>query len=488
MSVGDHSDLVQDAGIDLQPDPLRTIMRFFVPGNEDVGGTESRAGQVIDRILALSEDEVDRALQDVDARIAGRHPGARAVFEHHASIATRRIDEAHEVGAPRRRLLGAAFTHEFAIEGAALCNPSIVRHPIQPEHGTAFAMSVRGIGEGHHSSIGFRTGLVAEDGTITIDPPGPNPHTGHIGSGIHRRAVMQRALAEAGDALGDSDYVLDPLPARFDDRHLATRIEALAEDADTRRHTPATIARLEHLARSSYRVEFRHSGPLSERVLWPNSPAEHQGMEDARFVEITDGSAPRYCATYTAFDGKHVAQHLITTEDFVTFTVAPMAGIAARGKGLALFPRQIDGKFVALSRHDRETNTIAESDDLHCWDHAASLQEPRRPWEVLQLGNCGSPIETPAGWLVLTHGVGALRTYSIGAILLDLDEPHRMIAACAEPILVPTDPAGYVPNVVYTCGALLVGDRLVLPYGRGDRTIGVATLDLDQLVESMEPT
>jgi len=208
-------------------------------------------------------------------------------------------------------------------------------------------------------------------------------------------------------------------------------------------------------------------------------------MEDARFVEVVDGSAPRYCATYTAFDGLRISQNLVTTDDFTCFDVSPMAGMAARGKGLALFPRQVKGRYAALSRADRETNSVAYSDDLRCWDTSRIIQAPTRAWEILQLGNCGSPIETEAGWLVLTHGVGPMRTYSIGALLLDLEEPHRVLATTDEPIITPRDHAGYVPNVVYTCGALVADGRLVVPYGIGDQAIAVATLDIEELVSAM---
>jgi predicted GH43/DUF377 family glycosyl hydrolase len=211
-------------------------------------------------------------------------------------------------------------------------------------------------------------------------------------------------------------------------------------------------------------------------------------MEDARFVEITDGSGPRYCGTYTAFDGAEITQYLLTTEDFVSFEVGPMAGRAAVGKGLALFPRRVGGRHLALSRADRETNALAESDDLRCWDHAAPLQHPARSWEVLQLGNCGSPIETDRGWLVLTHGVGAMRTYSIGAILLDIDHPDRVIGALAQPLLTPhgSRQDGYVPNVVYTCGALAVDDRLVVPYAVGDQRIEIAVASISKILDAME--
>lgn len=480
---------VTDGGVDLQPDAGRVVVRFFAPGREDVGPGDSRASQVVDRVFALSTQEVETALTAVDERFAGRHPDLDETFDRHAAMAGgSRAREAS--GGPRRRLLGAAFTHEYAVEAAALCNPSIVAHPQQPGNAdgdVAFVLSVRGIGEGHRSSIGFRTGAISASGTVTVDAPGALPRTAPASPGVHYRAVLHRELAARHDDHENAAFVLDPLPERFNDAELQARIAALAADAATRRHTTTTIAHLQLLARCSYHVEFPAGSDLSERVLWPQSPIESHGMEDARFVEITDGSAPRYCATYTAFDGEKISQNLLTTDDFVSFDVTPLAGMAARGKGLALFPRRVNGRYVALSRADRETNSVAYSDDLRCWDTARTIQQPRHAWEVLQLGNCGSPIETPDGWLVLTHGVGPMRTYSIGAILLDLEQPHVVLATLEQPILTPPADGrgGYVPNVVYTCGALAVGDRLVVPYGVGDRSIAVATLSISELLAAM---
>lgn len=477
---------ITDTGIDLRPDGTRSVVRFFVPGHEDVGPGDSRAGQVIERIMDLSDDEVADAIQDLAERFGHRQPHLVERFDEHAALAVQRLSGSAAIGSARRRLLGAAFTHEYAIEAAALCNPSIVRHPVQrPGGGTAFVLSVRGIGEGHRSSIGFRTGEISATGTVTLDVAGGLPHIGAVGSGTHHRAVLHRMLDERGDDHENAAFVLDALPVRFDDTQLRARLDALTADAAIRRHTAGTIANLERLAGCSYRVDFSPSSDLSERVLWPRSPLEGHGMEDARFVEITDGSAPRYCATYTAFDGAHIAQSLVTTDDFETFAVTPMAGAAARGKGLALFPRRVGERYVALSRADRETNSVAYSDDLRCWDTSQTIQRPRRSWEILQLGNCGSPIETAEGWLVLTHGVGPMRTYSIGAMLLDLDEPHRVVAMLDRPLIAPTLPGGYVPNVVYSCGALAVDDLLVLPYGEGDQTISIATLSIDELIASM---
>ncbi len=478
-----------DAGVDLQPDPARTVLRFFVPGREDVGPQDSRAGQIIQRILELDDQDVEEAVDGLDERFAPRLPHLTAALDAHVELAIHRLDPALVLGTARRRLLGAAFTHEYSIEGAALCNPSIVRHPDQPEDdATAFVLSVRGIGEGHRSSIGLRTGRIGSDGAVTIDPAGPSADTGTVLPGTHHRAVLHRRLGERSDDHENAAYVLDPLPLQFGDRRLAERLLALEEDAATRRHTRTTIANIHELAACTYRVEFPDQVPIADRVLWPRSPLERHGMEDARFVEITDRSAPRYCATYTAFDGREISQSLLTTEDFRVFDVSPMAGAAARGKGLALFPRKVGGRFVALSRADRETNSVAYSDDLRIWDTSHVIQTPQRPWEILQLGNCGSPIETPEGWLVLTHGVGPMRTYAIGAILLDLDEPDRLIGATRTPLLSPADHAGYVPNVVYSCGSMLADGRLVLPYGIGDRAIAMATVDLADLLSALRPT
>jgi predicted GH43/DUF377 family glycosyl hydrolase len=482
---------VTDTGITLHPDPGRVIVRFFVPGNEDVGPGDSRAAPVIDRIMNLSDDQVAVAMHDIDERFADRHSGLDDIFARHASLVAHRVDSSTALTAARRRLLGAAFTHEYAVEGAALCNPSIVLHPEQPGNGDiAFVLSVRGIGEGHRSSIGFRTGTIDPTDAITIDEPGPLPRTAPAMPGLHHGTVLHRKLGELHDDHENAAFVLDALPEPFDDAQLQTRLAALTSDAATRRHTTKTISHLQQLAQCSYRVEFSATSELSERVLWPQTTVEQHGMEDARFVEITDGSAPRYCASYTAFDGANITQNLLTTEDFVTFMMTPVAGAAARGKGLALFPRRVNGRYVALSRADRETNSIAYSNDLRCWDSAQTIQTPLRVWEILQLGNCGSPIETPEGWLVLTHGVGPMRTYSIGAMLLDLDQPHRVLATSERPILSPgrEDREGYVPNVVYSCGAMAVGDRLVLPYGVGDRIIRIATLSISDLLATMQNT
>jgi predicted GH43/DUF377 family glycosyl hydrolase len=299
--------------------------------------------------------------------------------------------------------------------------------------------------------------------------------------------VFNAKLAELDDR-EIAAYVIDALPPIFDNAALDDRIEALAPEIATRRLASTTIDHLRSVARSSYLAVFPNSSDLSERVLWPQSPAEAHGMEDARFVRFTgDDGSSIYYATYTAFDGVHIAQHLLETTDFERFTASPVGGDAAVGKGLALFPRKVGGRFFALTRSDRETNAIAFSDDLHFWNAADVIQIPDEPWEILQLGNCGSPIETDAGWLVLTHGVGPMRTYSLGAILLNLDEPHRVLARSAEPIISPIAGRrdGYVPNVIYSCGAFAHDDTLVIPYGIADQSISIATLSISDLLGTM---
>jgi predicted GH43/DUF377 family glycosyl hydrolase len=481
---------VTDTGILLPPDRKRVIARFFVAGREGVGPGDSRASQVIDRILHLDETEVEDAMRNVDEHFATRHRDLDDYLSDHAQMVMSRVDSEVDLSAARQRLIGASFTSEYSIEGAALCNPSAVLHPQQDDSGDAkFIMSVRGIGEGHISSIGFRTGMVTSGGTVTIDAPDQFPGTAYGIPGVHHKSVFHAKLAELGDDMENASFVLDALPSHFDNTELDAQIELLAADFATRRQTFNTLSNLRYLARSSYRVEFPTNSSVSERVLWPQAPAERHGMEDARFVRfVSEQGEVIYYATYTAFDGTNISQQLLETTDFSTFTSSPMAGAAASGKGFALFPRKISGQFVALSRSDRETNAIAFSDDLFCWNNSDPIQVPEQSWEVLQLGNCGSPIETEAGWLVLTHGVGPMRTYAIGAILLDINEPQRVLARLRKPILSPTEDHrdGYVPNVVYSCGGFVHNDILVLPYGVADQSIAVATMSITKLIASMK--
>ena len=475
----------------LAANPSRVIARLFVPGQEGFEHQESRTGAVLARILALDEGQVRSSLDDVVTRFNGRHRDLASTFRRHAHELADRLDPDWELSEARKLLLGAAFTSEYAIEGAALCNPSIVAHPDQA--GTVagslrFVMSVRGIGEGHRSSIGFRTGAIDTAGSITIDDPAPFATIGAAEPAPLDAAVFRSELARLDDAGEAADYVLDGLDERFTQAALDQQLARLETSLSTRRHAKETISLLRSIAERSYAVEFSDRITLSERVLWPSMGAEQAGMEDARFVRfIDDDGSITFYATYTAYSGSHISQQLLETTDFQSFTSAPIVGRAAANKGLALFPRRIHGRFAAMSRSDRESNTVAYSDHLSVWTSALPCQSPTRAWEVLQLGNCGSPIETDAGWLVLTHGVGPMRTYRIGAILLDLDDPTRILSQLPQPLLspAPDEQDGYVPNVVYSCGAVVHADTLVLPYGISDAAIGIATVPLPELLAAL---
>lgn len=481
---------VTQSDIDLRADGGRMIARFFVPGREEVTAGGSRAAPVVDRVMALPEADLGDRVAGYLERLSVRHRAPDALLRRHAALVRSRLVGAGDVSDDRELMLGACFTHEYSIEGAALCNPSIVAHPVQPTDGSlAFVLSVRGIGEGHRSSIGFRTGLVSPTGTVTLDDPGPYAVVGDASPGVHHRRTFEAEAAHGVDGGENTVFVLDHLPDRFDDEQLDEGLRSLAGDSATRSDAAPTVDQLRALARRSYHVSFAADTSLAERVLWPNAPVEQHGMEDARFVRfVDDDGEATYLATYTGYDGTSVAQQLLTTLDFAEFEVSPLVGAAAGNKGLALFPRRVGGRFVALSRSDRETNSIAFSDDVRCWPTSEVIQTSHGPWELLQLGNCGSPVETADGWLVLTHAVGPLRTYTIGALLLDLDDPRQVLAHTVEPILEPgvTGRDGYVPNVVYTCGSLLHGDLLVIPYGIADQRIALATLDVPTLLRSMQ--
>jgi predicted GH43/DUF377 family glycosyl hydrolase len=475
----------------LAADPSRVITRLFVPGQEGFEHQESRAGAVLARILALGEDDVRASLDDVAVRFDGRHRDLTDTFRRHARELADRLDTDRKLSESRMLLLGATFTSEYAIEGAALCNPSIVAHPDQlttPAGSLRFVMSVRGIGEGHQSSIGFRTGVVDVAGQATVDAAAPFATVGTVVPTLLDRVVFRSELTRLRKAGEAADYVLNALGDKFTRADLDERLDKLQTHRSTRRHAAETIALIRTIAARSYGVEFSDDTALSEQILWPAMAAEAAGMEDARFVRFVDddGSVTFY-ATYTAYSGSHISQQLLATEDFRSFASTPLVGPAAANKGLALFPRRIQGRFAAMSRSDRESNAIAFSDHLSVWPSAQPCQGPTEAWEALQLGNCGPPIETDAGWLVLTHGVGPMRTYRIGAILLDLDDPSRVLGRLRQPLLSPDadERDGYVPNVVYSCGAVVHADTLVLPYGMADAAIGVATVPLPELLDAL---
>jgi predicted GH43/DUF377 family glycosyl hydrolase len=475
----------------LVADASRVVTRLFVPGQEGFELQESRAGAVLARILALDDAEVRSALDDVVVRHGGRHRDLVGTFRRHADELGDRLNPGADLSESRMLLLGAVFTNEFAVEGAALCNPSIVAHPDQsgtPAGSLRFVMSVRGIGEGHRSTIGFRTGTVDAAGSAVIADAAPFATTAGTTPTMLDAAVFRSELARLHDAGEAAEYVLGALGDQFTRAGLDKRLDQLRRHRSTRSHALETITLFRSIADRAYAVEFPSDTSLSERILWSATDSEAAGMEDARFVRfVDDDGTVTFYATYTAYSGARISQQLLTTTDFRTFTSAPMVGRAAANKGLALFPRRINGRFAAMSRSDRESNTVAFADHPLVWANSLPCQQPTEPWEALQLGNCGPPIETEAGWLVLTHGVGPMRSYRIGAILLDLDDPTRMLGRLTEPLLAPADDEweGYVPNVVYSCGALVHADTLILPYGFGDAAIGIATVPMGELIAAL---
>ena len=482
---------VRRSGQRLRPDPSRVLAKLFIPGQEGAIEGESRAGSVVERVLELDDDEAATTLAEVVASFSGRHADLDATLDEHFELVSHRIEHPAELSTARRRLVGAYFTQEYAIESAALCNPSIVPHPDQSDLGPGdarFVMSLRAVGEGHHSSIEFRTGIITPGSDLRFDEPGTHLSTGRPGPCHHRRDLFHRVLRSLGDDGTSAAFVLDSLPDPFTGDELEQAMRALHDQLVTRRGATETIDRIRWVAASNYAVTFPTASTISERVLSPTAPTESHGMEDARFVRfVDDDGTATYLATYTAYDGTHVGSQLLATVDFRTFTSTQLTGRGARNKGMALFPRRIGGRYFALSRWDRETNAIATSDDPTVWDDPVGLQRPAEPWDLIQLGNCGSPIETPAGWIMLTHGVGPMRQYAIGAELLDLDDPTRVIGHLKEPLLTPAEDErdGYVPNVVYSCGAMLHGDTIVLPYGMSDANVGVATIPVDQLLDRL---
>ncbi|GAA1302287.1 glycoside hydrolase family 130 protein [Saccharothrix xinjiangensis] len=474
----------------LRPDPRRVITKLFVPG-EERPEHESRSAAVIRRVMALDEGTACAALTRTLRLFEGRHRDVRATFADHFASVSHRLPAGVELSESRRLLIGAYFTHEYAVEGAALCNPSMVAHPDQgglaPGH-LRFVLSVRGIGEGHLSSIGFRTGVIGPGGALTVEPLPDVTTTGLLRDSVYGKTPFLAKLAELGHDDEVSAVLNRWLPARFTDVELDRVLADLHPRLVARQEAHRTVELIRWIAACNYTSEFPGDTEVGGRVLWPTGPSERQGMEDARFVRFTDEDGGQtYYATYTAFDGVDVAPQLLQTDDFRTFRVTQMTGSAARNKGVALFPRKIGGRFAALSRGDGESTAVVTTDRIGDWNEPRPVEAPGKDWDLVQVGNCGSPVETPEGWLVLTHGVGPMRVYSMGAMLLDLDHPERVLATLPEPLLLPADDErdGYVPNVVYSCGGLLHGDTLVIPYGASDSTIGLATTSLSDLVAAL---
>jgi predicted GH43/DUF377 family glycosyl hydrolase len=478
----------------LRPDPTRVISKLFLPGQEFLDTERSRSAAVLDRVLALPEAEVGRLLTATLASFGTRHRDLVATLESRFALVSHRLADPDAISPKRRQLVGAYFSQEYAIEAAALFNPSMVAHPDQdglPPGTIRFVMSVRAVGEGHISSIEFRTGTIDKNDLITFDELSGATVLSQAIPTTYSRAVSAQQHVELGGDQSSARFVLEALPPLFVRADLDLALDQLREQRLTRSSASRTIERFEWIAACNYSITFPADSAISDRVILPTAPSESHGLEDVRLVRFTDSDGSvGYLGTYTAFDGVRVVPQILRTSDFRTFHMSQLSGPAAKNKGMAVFPRPVDGQHLAMSRWDREDNSLAVSKDLCNWVELATLQRPHEPWEIVQLGNCGSPLETPAGWLVLTHGVGPIRGYSIGAILLDLDDPRKVIGRLHQPLLTPAaaERNGYVPNVVYSCGGLLHGNTLVLPYGSSDFAIRIALINLDELLRRLQGT
>jgi predicted GH43/DUF377 family glycosyl hydrolase len=470
-------------------DASRVITRLHIPEDQE------RIQRIIARVIGLSAQSAETLLAKVMADFADRHKNIEEIFDRNVKHVSAYLLDIPPLSATQKLLIGAYFTMEYAIEAAALFNPSIVPHPDQtnlPDGSLRFIMSLRATGEGHLSSIVFRTGVLDAEDNFILEQVSRYVITADVHvDPLYDRDLFYRKLGE----MGADDAVMRQLLGNFDNTfnygNLQKKIATLQETPlfpSERQNNAFEI--ISWLANSNYDLTFDPTHLISERVIFPTSKAESRGIEDARFVRFidTDGEITYY-ATYTAYNGVSILPQLIMTKAFAHFKISTLNGDAVQNKGMALFPRKVQDRYVMLSRQDGENNYIMFSDNIHFWQSTEIIQEPTRTWEFIQLGNCGSPLETDAGWLVLTHGVGAMRQYCIGAILLDLENPAKLIGYLEDPLIVPNEQEreGYVPNVLYSCGSLIHNKQLVIPYAMSDSLSGIATVDVDALIDCMHP-
>ncbi|MHB0957167.1 MAG: glycoside hydrolase family 130 protein [Pirellulaceae bacterium] len=467
-------------------DIRRVITRFF-----DTGG-EFRIRNVMQRVAQLSDNQVSSLLDLVFQRFRTRHSNIASVFEQHYRSALSMLGSEDSLPRNRRMLIGSYFTMEYSIESAALFNPSIVRHHNQqnlPEGAVRFMMSLRATGEGHVSSIVFRTGVIYADRKIEMDPPSrfANPIRVFTDAQYDKR-LFSHKLQDIGVPQAAIEAVLDRLDDSFTMTQLEQAIAAAREAAPEMLQADDAVQSIRWLARSNYQLELPREAEASEVVIFPQTSNESRGIEDLRMVRfIEEDGAATYYGTCTAFDGYRVLPQLIETHDFHKMGVHTLNGARAQNKGLALFPRRVGGHYVMCSRVDGENLYLMYSDIIHFWETAELLQTPQQAWEFVQIGNCGSPLETPEGWLLLTHGVGPMRTYCIGAMLLDLEDPLKVIGVLDEPLITPTEKErdGYVPNVVYTCGAMLHNGDVYIPFATSDTATRFAAVSLERLLDRL---
>jgi predicted GH43/DUF377 family glycosyl hydrolase len=474
----------------LTPDPNRVITRLFWPGDTQ------RVRNIIDRSLSFSEAEIEAQVSELARSFRTKHPDLLEILADHYEQARAQIPIESTLSEARRIWIGACFTMEYALESVALFNPSIVPALFQdgvPPGGVRFLMSLRATGEGHVSSIVFRTGLIDAQGDLQFDAPGTYSRSlKATAPDRFRKPRFERDLAAVGAQSEHYRLILDRLGDEFTTDQLSEAIAEVRQERQASGFVEETADLLISLTRVNHQLHLPHAPPVFrevEIVIFPFSDLERHGIEDLRLVQFTDLDGSRvYYGTFTAYDGGRVFPQLMEYRGGETIDVSLITGACAKNKGMALFPRRVHGKYAMISRIDNENLYYMESDDLLRWDESCQIEVPKYPWQVIQIGNCGSPIETERGWLLLTHGVGPMRQYCIGASLLDRDDPCRVIGQTREPLLTPCDDErwGYVPNVVYTCGAMVHDRKLIIPYAVSDLSTSVATVDLDALLDSLE--
>ena len=475
--------------IRFNPDEARVITKLL-------GLDKVRIYKIIERILKLSDKEIKRLLEVTIKKFANRHiVDIRRIFKDNFDKVNRQLDFTiyNDLPLEKKLLIGSYFTMEYSIESAALFNPSVVPHPNQgnlKQEEKRVIISFRAVGEGHMSSIIFKQGVINKNGELSMDK------SSHL---VEMAKVIPDATYNKNDfilKLRDLGYLeavkkmMDELLEEFTFYELETAIDKFRKDNNMTPIHDRAFETLLWLTRSNYEIEFDDDIDLTQMVIFPRSQTEIRAIEDARFVYFADEKGNnRYYATYTAYDGFNILPQLIETKNFYRFRVSTLLGTGSQNKGMALFPEKINGKYVMVSRNDNENLYLMHSDRVHHWEDPQLLREPKYYWEYIQIGNSGSPIKTEKGWLLLTHGVGPVRIYTIGAILLDLEDPSKVIGEIEEPILIPEEDErnGYVPNVVYSCGAILHGEYLVMPYAMSDTRSGVVRYKLQDLLDQMKP-
>ncbi|MBL3657171.1 MULTISPECIES: glycoside hydrolase family 130 protein [Fulvivirga] len=472
--------------IKFMPDPSRVVARYFMNGDE-------RTIKLINNIMIMSDTEVYFILEQTLREFASRHRNISKVFFKHCHNLKGLIEHMgisfNELSDERKMLIGSYTTMEYSIESAAFFNPSMVEDFDQSylnDGEKRVIISFRATGEGHLSSIVFRRGILDKNNDLQIMKTGSHIDKAEI---IHKKLYNKkrfiRKLEEMQIPYRYSKSIMQDLPDRFEYFALHEAVSKLLKDHELSTDRRLALQEVTWLADSFYDVQFTHDSDITERVIFPLSMAESKGIEDARFVKFTDDdNSEKVYATYTAYNGHTILPKLLSTEDFYTFRVMPLHGDGAQNKNLAMFPRKIKGKFVMLARIDGVNNYLMYSDRSTVWNDPIIIQSPKFPWEFTQMGNCGSPIYTKEGWLVISHGVGPMRRYCIGASLFDLDDPSKEIGRLKEPLLSPNEDEreGYVPNVVYSCGSLIHNNNLILPYAVSDYSSTYGVVDMEELL------